>query len=554
VRLRKRCGFGHNAGVATGSSSGRWLLSGRTGSLLVITAVLAGCTTGKKASPVPGVEPSLSATAQVSAAPQIAWPAPRADRPRVTLAFDATAWRTGQIAGTEGIDFTPDKRICELDFRLWPNKPVTADAGDSLTVTSSAVNAVKLTPVLSADGGSKKMPTLAVLRLKSCAKAGTSLHIDLGFVLTLGLDVQERAGRQSSGGFAWFDCAFPMLAWEYGSGWMRDPAVNLSGDMSGSEDFELQKLSVTAPSRDVVTGTGQVGGTHDGPAGTTVHDFAASAVRDVAVAVGAFTVLNQQDGDVLVHIATPRSTVVPAAVWASSVARSLSALEEMFGPYPYRDLWLTVLEPTLGSGDPFPGDEFPGGAFVADVNPATDAPEVVSHELAHGYFSGLVGNDQGRDPWLDEAWATWAALVIDGPSDPDSTPLRVPIAGPAGAPMTYWAAQASPVQTYTENVYGLGALALDDAYHAVGPAAFDAAARAYLTAEAHKIARPDDVEKAFAGLPKAEEIMQSAGLFTSVGASVTASTAPSTKSLSPSTKSLSPSTKSLSPSPASASS
>ena len=415
---------------------------------------------------------------------------------------------------------------------MWPNKPLTADAGDLLTVTSSAVNTVRITPTLMSDGGAKKSPTLAVLRLKTCAKAGKAVHIDFGFDLTLGIDVQERAGRDSGGKFAWFDYAFPLLAWEYGSGWMRDPAVNIDGDTAGSEDFELQKLSVTAPSHDVVTGTGQVGGTHDGPSGTTVHEFSASAVRDVAVAVGDFSLLNQQDGDVLVHIATPPSTVVPATTWAASVTHSLSALEAMLGPYPYEDLWVTVLEPTLGGGF-----EFPGGTLIADIDPKTDAPDVVSHALAHGYFFGLVGNDQGRDPWLDEAWATWAALVVDGPSDPHSTPSRAPVAGPAGAPMTYWAAQVSAGQTYFDNVDGLGALALDDAYNAVGPAAFDAAVRSYLTAEAHQIARPEDVEQAFAGLPKADQIMRAAGLFTSVGASASATTSPSpTKSSSKSPK------------------
>jgi hypothetical protein len=429
---------------------------------------------------------------------------PRPDRPRVTLAFDATAWRTGLVTGNETVDFTPDLSTCEVDLRLWPNKPRTARAGDHLTLGFTTVDHAPVTPRLQPDGGTTTSPTLAVLPLASCAKPGTRLHITLAFSLTLGIDVDERAGRDSAGRFAWFDYAFPLLSWEYGHGWMRDPAVDLYGDMSGSEDFDLADLSVTAPAGDVVTGTGKSTGTHPGAAAGTTHEFSAPAVRDVSVAVGDFTMLNQRDGPVSVHIATPPSTVATAATWAAAVKRSLTALEKLLGPFPYPDLWVTVLGSSLGSGF-----ETPGGFLIEDIDPATDAPTVVTHELAHSYFFGLVGNDQGRDPWLDESWATWAGIVVDGADAPYVVPPRVHPAGAVGGPMSFWATLGG--QVYTQNVYGLGALALLDAQHAVGAPAFDAAARSYLATEAHRIARPEDLARAFAGLPKALAILRKAG-------------------------------------------
>ena len=36
------------------------------------------------------------------------------------------------------------------------------------------------------------------------------------------------------------------------------------------------------------------------------------------------------------------------------------------------------------------------------------------HEVAHMWFYGMVGNSQFRDPWLDEAFASWAESVVDG--------------------------------------------------------------------------------------------------------------------------------------------
>ncbi|MGH8889455.1 MAG: hypothetical protein ACRDV3_06790 [Acidothermaceae bacterium] len=81
-----------------------------------------------------------------------------------------------------------------------------------------------------------------------------------------------------------------MLAWEYGYGWMRDPAVPMYGESAGSEDFELTSLAVTAPSADKVAGTGAAAPAQPSPAGAVTHVFSAPGVRDVAVAVGNFTI------------------------------------------------------------------------------------------------------------------------------------------------------------------------------------------------------------------------------------------------------------------------
>ena len=46
---------------------------------------------------------------------------------------------------------------------------------------------------------------------------------------------------------------------------------------------------------------------------------------------------------------------------------------------------------------------------------ATPSRLVLVHEVAHQWFYGMVGLSQFRDPWLDEAFASWAEAVVDGP-------------------------------------------------------------------------------------------------------------------------------------------
>ena len=57
-----------------------------------------------------------------------------------------------------------------------------------------------------------------------------------------------------------------------------------------------------------------------------------------------------------------------------------------------------AITPQLGGGIEYPGHVMQGQNTLG----------VTSHEVGHQWFYGLVGNDQGRDPWLDEGLATWA--------------------------------------------------------------------------------------------------------------------------------------------------
>ena len=62
-----------------------------------------------------------------------------------------------------------------------------------------------------------------------------------------------------------------------------------------------------------------------------------------------------------------------------------------------------------------------------------------SHEVAHEWFYGLVGNDQGRDPWLDEAFATYAEALVRGTGGTYAA-TAIPTVGRnrVGRPMTFW--------------------------------------------------------------------------------------------------------------------
>jgi aminopeptidase N len=131
---------------------------------------------------------------------------------------------------------------------------------------------------------------------------------------------------------------------------------------------------------------------------------------------------------------------------------------------------------------------------------------VLVHEVAHMWFYGMVGDSQFRDPWLDEAFATYAESV-DGSPSPAGIERALRLPGQVGGSM----AEFRDDGEYFSTVYGKGGAALLEAREAAGAEAFDAAMRCYVDANAWTIATPADVAAAFATVPAARDVLLQAG-------------------------------------------
>ena len=132
--------------------------------------------------------------------------------------------------------------------------------------------------------------------------------------------------------------------------------------------------------------------------------------------------------------------------------------------------------------------------------------DIVTHELAHQWFYGLVGNNQARDPWLDEAFASYTETLLDTPPGNDAPWFTG--AGRVGASMGSFGVDYA---RYIDVVYDQGAAALRTARKRAGPAAFDTAVRCYLTDLAWQIATPADLADHLRHLPAALTILHQAG-------------------------------------------
>ena len=456
----------------------------RRAALLAALVVLAGACSGGGEGRVPArptttpptSAPVTTTTAGVPVAPGPPAPAgagcpavparatPRADRPRYDLRVDVRP-ADNLAVGDVTIRFTPDLDTDRLVLRLWPNAPRTAAAGARLEVGGVQVGGRAATTTL-------ENATTLVATTGSALPAGRPVEVAVPWRLTLAGPVNDRVSR--IGDAVRLGSFFPLLAWEPGVGWATEPPTGAFAEATTAPAADVTTTVTVPPGFDVLaTGT---------PDGT--GRWRATAVPDVAVSVGHFTMASAT-----VHLPHPVQVTVgvqagvgesPAA-YLSRIGPALEDFSARYGPYPWPSYSVAVT-PALSGGIEYPMHVLQG--------PGTGG-RTTSHEVAHMWFYGLVGNNQGRDPWLDEGLATWAEARFEGTVDRMRATV-VPAAGKGrlGEPMTFWDARRS---VYYRSVYVQGAQALA----ALGdPDRVDCALRLYVARTAFRIARPGDLVEA----------------------------------------------------------
>jgi hypothetical protein len=421
----------------------------------------------------------MTVLAVCPAPPAYAVPAP--DRPRYALTVHWTR-RHDVVDGRLVLAFTPNRSTSRLYLRLWPNAPYTRRRGARLTVYAVRVDGARASTAL-------RDPTTLVIR--RAAHAGERARISLRWRLVL---PKSLAGRLSQRGrtlqLASF---FPLLPWDPDRGWILDPPSTSIAEAwtSPTADFDVR---ISAPRGDTILASGARAGT---------RRWRGTAIRDFALAAGRFRTVRA-----VVHAPRPvRVTVgvepggdAPSpSTFLRRVERALVELSRRYGPYPWSTYTLAVPRAVGASGIEYPTLIFQGPRSLRIAT---------THEAAHQWFYSLVGNDQARDPWLDESLATWAAGQIDG-SREYFVGFRLPPAakGHLGSSMRYW---DKHMNAYFAGIYAQGVRALAS----LGPPAdVDCALRLYVARHAYGIARPRDLVDALEEvLPGATDKLRAYGV------------------------------------------
>ena len=462
-------------------------------------AVLAtGCSSSTPGNGVPaasGPRTTASSTGSGSSAPGDSGrdPCPRAyaepdpNRPQITLTFDVSE-DLGTVTGTEQVRFTPDMPVHELVFRLTANGTTAYPQGNSITITQATADpAGDHFRFERAGAASGSQGGILVVPLGREVPAGQQVTANLSFTLKLSDSGFERFGRDRR--LAWFGSGQPLFAWERGVGWHREALARWVGESATSEAANID-LTVTAPGFATVLTSGVQDAPADAGGGRRRWHAVAATARDVSVSLGDLETTTQSAGGTKITLGSPRG--MDRGQTMRLLTRAVTELSARFGPFPFPALNVTLLPKNGG------GIEYPGSILLFGSDQLVD-----THETAHQWFYGMVGDAQSRDPWLDEAFASYAEQLVNDDGEGNGRPLG----GQVGEGINDF----PDAGAYYGTVYGEGSAALHQARAAAGAAKFDAALRCYINANAWRIARPQDVATALAALPAALQVLRKAG-------------------------------------------
>lgn len=395
-----------------------------------------------------------------------------AQAPRYTIQASVDP-RTGQVTGQMSVQYTHRgaQTLTDLVFRLLPNAQAIYGGG-SLSVEKVAQDGQSLQTTL--------------------AQGRTVLRVPLpqplqpGQTITLSLTFRAQAPAGSGQGYGIFSRSqeslslagwYPVLA-PYQGGW-QTPPVPAVGDAMWAET-SLYDVRLTVPSGYEVVSTGSVIQRQD-KAGQSTWHIVSGPAREFALAMSdRFEQRETQVDGVRLRLFT-----LPARAAATSpdealqmMAAAFQAYVARFGPYPYTEF--DLVEAAVGLG----GYEFSGMVYV-DYNRRVHGPfeqyrYLSAHEIAHQWWYNLVGNASVAEPWLDEALASYAAVLYLQYADDAQGAARLlegwkadyGLRRPGDPPVDSSALLFSNWVAYRRTVYYHGALFLDELRQALGDARF----------------------------------------------------------------------------------
>lgn len=200
---------------------------------------------------------------------------------------------------------------------------------------------------------------------------------------------------------------YPMLAVKDQDGWHIDPYTSV-GDPFYTEMSDFEVVFRVPQGYRVISTAADHKHEYRSPVilkQNNVRDFAAVITKDYQLKKGKF-------GNIEMNVwYLPGMDDVSGPLLKSAIS-GMEFFTKRFGKYPYSEVDVVLGETGYGIA----GMEYPG--LITSIPKIwTDKGEapavnVVVHELAHQWWYGVVGNNQAKEPWLDEGLTTFSELLF----------------------------------------------------------------------------------------------------------------------------------------------
>ncbi len=311
----------------------------------------------------------------------------------VTVTFENS--RAATLAGSVQIRYTnrTDAALDEVYLMLWPNHP-TQYLG-SLALGRVTVAGAAVDPVLEQAGLAARVPLAAPLA------PGAQVELSAEFTAEARGGLEGGARYGLSNGVLLAPSFYPMIPRLVDGVWQIEPAP-VGGDTTNS-DTSFYAWRVTAPAALTVAATGTVIDS-TATADSQTQVLITGPVRDLALVVGPLERTERLVDGITVSTYLLGEHVGEAEQMLDQAEAQILNLQDKVGPYPFTELDIVDAPGAFG------GIEYPALIFIGVVDGGFYEQANV-HEVGHQWFYSLIGDDQLREPWLDEAAASYTEVL-----------------------------------------------------------------------------------------------------------------------------------------------
>ncbi len=392
----------------------------------------------------------------------------------VSVAF--TDRGTATLEGVSRLLYTNrgTEPITDLVLMLWPNHD--DQYLSSMTLSAVTSDGVALEQIDGEpDGVAQRFALPAPLA------PGATLDVSTAFSIEAlpGIDESGAARFGLTNDVLLAPTFYPLVPRRIGGDWDTQLAVP-GGDTTNSDSATFVYV-VHAPAEDAIVGSGIVLDERvDGD--TRTQTLVAAPMRDLALVVGPLTRSSVEvDGVTINAYMLDRHADFTDEMLAYG-ADQVRNLNQRIGLYPYKELDLVDAPGAFG------GIEYPGEVFIGVVGPDSFFEIATVHEVGHQWFYGVLGDDQLREPWLDEGFASYTEVLYfeskDGTGGRERTveefrsnyeAMLTDSSVPIGLPVERYDSDFD----YYAAVYSKGAVFIDELRTRMGDEAFFAFLQTY---------------------------------------------------------------------------
>ncbi len=198
-----------------------------------------------------------------------------------------------------------------------------------------------------------------------------------------------------------------LLPWDEERGsWILEPVLSW-GDQVVAEAADYS-VTIRHPDGWEVVATGEERARGSGATevrGQNLREFAFVLIKN-------YTPASRKENDVEIRSWYPRGLPRAGGEALELCVEALSLYEKLFGEYPFPELDAVAVPLNRAAGVEFPGLILAGIEYYRRYEAGRRElifPMIFAHEVAHQWWYAQVGNDQVREPWVDEALATYTS-------------------------------------------------------------------------------------------------------------------------------------------------